>query len=144
MSVKYESRVTWEVDTNRLRCNPIFHGLPRYDAVVFNTHQGQVFAKLVYMFACKYNDKYYGIAYVQALDAPIGSRGRKKEADLGLYRLRARARNNCEFIAVETITRGALVVENPDQSNEYFVVDTTDPDMFVRMEELHSARFPKS
>ena len=52
LTIKYESTVTWEVETDRLRCNLSFYGQPRYDAVIYNTETGLTFAKLVYVFVC--------------------------------------------------------------------------------------------
>ena len=93
------------------------------------------------MLACNLAGRRYGIAYVQALDALIETRGQWKDIDLGLYRLRVRQISQCEFIPVEAIVRGALVIENPNERGEYFVVDTIDTDMFLRVRELYRARY---
>ena len=67
------------------------------------------------MLACNLAGRRYGIAYIQALDAPIGTRGQRKDIDLGLYRLHAKQISQCEFIPVEAIVHGALVIENPNE-----------------------------
>ena len=83
------------------------------------------------MLACNLAGRRYGIAYIQALDAPIGTCGQQKDIDLDLYRLHARQISQCKFIPVEAIVRGALVIKNPNERGEYFVVDTIDTDMFL-------------
>ena len=144
MTVKFESMVTWELELDRLRCNPSFYGRPRYDTILYMTDKGAAFGKLVYAFVCEVKEERFGIAYVQGLDAGVGTRGKRKDRELGLYRLRAKPRSQCEFIPVEAIVRGALVVDNPNDHEEYFVVDTIDQDIFVRIMELHKLRFPDS
>ena len=79
--------VTWELEVDRLRCNSNFHEQPRYDAVIFRTEEGVVFAKLVYVLACNLAGRRYGITYVQALNALIGIHRQQKDINLSLYRL---------------------------------------------------------
>ena len=60
---------------------------------------------------------------------------RRKDKDLGLYRLQLRAKRY-EIIPLESIVRGALLVPDSDNPEEYLVVDTIDSDMFLRMKSL--------
>ena len=82
----------------------------------------------------------YRLALVQPFDEPIASRDRpKKDQDLGF--LRVCSRKSSEFIFVESIVRGALVVTDRDPSrkhDERLVVDLVDTDMFLRLRNLHN------
>ena len=60
---------------------------------------------------------------------------RRKDKDLGLYRLRLKA-NQYEIISLESVVRGALIVPDVDNPGEHLVVDTVDTDMFLRMKSL--------
>ena len=59
--------------------------------------------------------------------------------------MKARKRSECEFIPVESIERGALVVADPTapQGDGYFVMDIIDADMYMRMKQMYRARFGK-
>ena len=58
-----------------------------------------------------------------------------KDKDLGLYRLQLQAKWY-EIIPLESIVRGAFLVPDSDNPEEYLVVDTIDSDMFLRMKSL--------
>ena len=60
---------------------------------------------------------------------------RRKDKDLGIYRLQLRARGH-QIISLESVVRGALIVSDADKPEEYLVVDTVDTDMFLRMKQL--------
>ena len=60
---------------------------------------------------------------------------RRKDKDLGLYRLRLKA-NQYEIISLESVVRGALIVPDVNNPEESFVVDTVDTDMFLQMKNL--------
>lgn len=132
MRVDFTSVVTYETETDYLRCNPKFHGNPRYDGVIINTGQKVIFAKLVFIFEYSFEGITEPLALVWPLDAPTGPRSRK-DKELGLIRVRAVPRVDCEFIPVQSIIRGAMLVDDPDAADEFFVVDVVDTDMFMRM-----------
>lgn len=89
------------------------------------------FVRLLHLFRVTVGTRSHDLAYVEAYCRPPGSM-RRKDKDLGLYRLRLRA-TRYEIIPVESVVRGALLVPDSDNSEEYFVVDTVDADMFLRM-----------
>lgn len=127
----------WKAKTDYLRCNPSFHGQPRYDYILVNTAQGEIFAQLLFIFICKINDIAYPLALIHPYDEPIQQYPDKDE-DLGLYQIQAGSRKTSEFISVESIIRGALVVDDFETENQFLVVDVVDSDMFIRMQELLS------
>lgn len=70
----------------------------------------------------------------------IPSRERpRKDADLGFLRVRARPRKQADFIFVDSLIRGAVLVDDygSEHHDERFVVDTLDSDMFIRLRHMH-------
>ena len=137
MKVVYESKADWNAKTDYLRCSPSFHGSPRYDFVLIDTAEGEIFAQLQFIFICKVNKIEYPLALIHPYDKLIKEYP-QKDIDFGLYRIRATTRKSTEIISVESIIRGALVVSDFETDDHYFVIDSTDSDMFLRMQELLS------
>ena len=133
--------VIWKLEVDCLWCNPNFHGQSRYNAVIFRTEEGVIFAKLVYVLACNLAGRRYGITYVQALNALIGIHRQQKDINLSLYRLCVKQISQCKFIPIEAIVCGALVIKNPNKWGKYFVVDIIDTDMFLWVRELYRAHY---
>jgi hypothetical protein len=94
-----------------------------------------VFAKLVFIFVCTIGGASYPIALVQVYDHPTGQR-RRKDKDLGFYRIQGKPRNVCEFISIHTIIRGALLSEDYEKPGDFLVMDVIDTDMFLRMKSI--------
>ena len=128
--------VDWTIRTDYLRCSPEFSGRPRYDFVILKLSQGCVLAELVFIFVCRVGGQEYCLALVQRLTK--SSRGGVKEVDkkLSIYRWEIRPRTRCEVISVDSIVRGAVLVKDPKYKGDYFVIDTLDEDMFLRMKQL--------
>ncbi|KAJ7265517.1 hypothetical protein C8J57DRAFT_992587, partial [Mycena rebaudengoi] len=78
----------------------------------------------------------HAFALVQPMDAGTGQLTSKDKA-LGFYRVRAKPRQNSEFISVHSIVRGALLVPAGDRHGEYLVVDVVDEDMFLRLKSMY-------
>ena len=74
----------------------------------------------------------HAFAYVKLYCRPPGSL-RRKDKDLGLYRLKTQ---KYEIISLKSVVHGAVLVPESENSGEYFVVDTIDADMFLRMKGL--------
>ena len=130
--VNYESVVDWKIKTDILRCNQSFHGRPRYDHVLVVTEDGHFFARILRLFQIDMGGQSHPVAYVKSY---CRRRAGRKDKDLSLYRVRVKA-NPYEIISVQSIVRGALLVQDSDSLDDYFVVDTVDGDMFLRMQTL--------
>ncbi|KAK1215699.1 hypothetical protein PQX77_021704 [Marasmius sp. AFHP31] len=116
----YQSLVGWEVQCDFIRAHPDFFRNKRYDA-------------------CEVQSEDYEFALIQPYDAPTGSK-QVVERDMGLYRVRARPRKDSQFVPARTIIRGAVLVEKYGQNfgtEDYFVMDDIDEDMFLRMQVLY-------
>ncbi|KAG1903490.1 uncharacterized protein F5891DRAFT_946968 [Suillus fuscotomentosus] len=134
LRVNYESMVDWRQYTDYLRCNPKFFNAPRFDCVFIQTNQKVILGRLLLLFECPVGDNVFPLALVHPYDAPIGVRLRK-DKHLNLLRVRAKPRAQAEFFSTRSIIRGALLVH--DENLDYFVVDTVDTDMFLRVKEMH-------
>jgi hypothetical protein len=133
IKVQYESMVDWHTKTDYLRCNPKFSGRPRYDFIMVDRPQGRTFAQLVFVFVCRVNDCDYHLALVQPLEKQSRTNTRSVDKSLSIFRWHIRARNRCEVIPLNCIVRGAVLMADPKYKGDYFVVDTLDEDMFLRV-----------
>ena len=131
--MNYESKVTWKTCTDYLRCNPNFYGKARYDFVIVDTAPGIIFAQLLSMFLCVVDNKVYPLALIHPYDAGIQGPRRRKDKELELLRVRVKPRVEAEFISLHSVIRGALLIQDFDSDSDYFVVDTVDTDMFLRL-----------
>lgn len=122
------------MQTDYLRCNPEFNGRPRYDFVLINLPRGRTFAKLVFVFVCRVAGRDYHLALVQTLEKkprPLDVRTIDKR--LSIYRWHIRPWNRCEVIPLDCIVRGAVLVADTKYAGDYFVIDTLDADMYLRL-----------
>ncbi|KAG1773661.1 hypothetical protein EV702DRAFT_1181089 [Suillus placidus] len=109
LRVNYESLVDWKQYTDYLRCNPRFFNAPRFDWVFIRTQNGVILGHLVFLFQCAIGNDF-----------------------------RAQPRTKAEFFSVRSIICGALLVQDSGGNPlDYFVVDTMDTDMFLRVREMH-------
>ena len=136
LKVRYESTVDWREKVDYLRCNPSFHGQPRYDCIIVDTVRGPIFARLVCAFNYKIEGEDYPIALIHPFDAAVSGPRRQKDTDFGFFRICAKPRTSCEFIFVRSIIRGALLVEDFGREGDLLVVDTVDTDMFLRLQQM--------
>jgi len=125
--------VDWYTKTDYLRCNPLFSGRPRYDFVFIDSERGRRFARLVFVFVCHVNGCDYNLALVQGLDKSTRTTTRSGDKNLSIYRWHLRSRDRCEVIPLEDIVHGAVLIADTKYSGDYFVLDTLDADMFMRM-----------
>ena len=133
--INYESMVDWCQRTDYLRSNPRFFGSPHFDCVFIRlTENTVILGRLVFCFKCLVGNNMFPLALVHPFDVPTGLRTRK-DKDLNLFRVRARPRAQAQFFPVRSFIRGALLVA--DGPSDYFVVDTADTDMFLRIKMMH-------
>ncbi|KAJ7263229.1 hypothetical protein B0H12DRAFT_1069079 [Mycena haematopus] len=108
LKIFYQSLDDWSDEADFLRCNPNFHGRPRFDAALVSTATGKIFVQLIHIFEVSANGKVYPFALVRPLDAPVGVVS-AKDKDLKLFSVRAKPlRQASEFIPVRSIIRGAV------------------------------------
>ena len=90
--------------------------------------------QLVFLFTCRVGASAYPLALVQALERnPRHGVVRDTDKKLSISRWRIRARSRCEIISVQSIVRGAVLIPDTKYAGDYFVVNTIDADMFLRV-----------
>jgi len=135
LKVNYESTVDWKQATDYLRCNPSFHGQPRYDcALIQLTPERSAFVKLILMFKCHLPDidGSFDFALVQPYTAGTGSH-RRIDRELKLTRVKAIPRASSIFVPLASVIRGAVLFPDREHQGEFIIVDHLDSDMFLRM-----------
>ncbi|KIO04654.1 hypothetical protein M404DRAFT_26107 [Pisolithus tinctorius Marx 270] len=137
LKVNYESRMDWWQATDYLRCNPSFHGKPRYNTVLFQlSHSEIAFARLVFMFSCNIPDfGTYQFALVRPYTANINAARSSFDNTFRLVHVKACPHTASIFIPIRSIVRGALLYPDPKYKDKYFVVEHIDGDMFCRVNE---------
>ena len=142
MRVNYESKVDWRMSTDLLRCAPQFHNALRNDCILYQTTDQAIFGRLLLIFTCSVGGIVWPIAMVEAFDAPLTSGRHLKRAlqkldkDLSFYRVRSKG--NVELIPLQSLICGALLVPDWNRPSDYFVHDTVDADMFLRIREMRT------
>jgi len=112
----------------------MFNKHPRYDFVIITTRlQRLAFARLVFIFVCQVNGHNHQLALIQPLEKKSRPNANSVDRSLSIYRWHLRDRSRCEVIEVGCIVRGAVLVEDTKYSGDYFVIDTLDEDMFLRV-----------
>ncbi|KAG1867513.1 hypothetical protein C8R48DRAFT_747364 [Suillus tomentosus] len=109
LQVNYESRVNWRQCKDLLRCNP----------------------------DCSVGETNLSLALIHPYDVGIGVRS-KHDADLGLWRVRAKPQSSPKFISVRSIIQGAALASDPGRQGDYFIINTVDADMFLRLKSLQA------
>jgi len=89
-------------------------------------------AQLLKVFGITFRGQQYYMALVLPFDRPIPLLNRQRDKDLRLTRVRSRKRSESAVVDTETIIRGALLTEEYDYPDEYFVLDAIDDDFWWR------------
>lgn len=139
IKVNYESMVDWKLATDYLRCSPEFHGYPQNDCVLINGGSGkQFFGQLLFIFACRVEGTEFNLARIYPFDAPITNVHRRRDRDLKFLRLRARPRNACQFVSVESIIRGVPIAKDYGTEGDYLVMDPVNSDIWLRFQSIRA------
>jgi hypothetical protein len=129
--LKFQSLEDWTEGQDIMRCNPLFHGEPRFDCVIIHDDAPDLsVARLCDLIRC---------------NLPSG-----KEIDLALVRRFSRSRwkpktawSGCRvldegmessLVSMDYVLRGALLcpVSQCEDEKAHYFVDTVDADMFLR------------
>ncbi|KAF8439411.1 hypothetical protein L210DRAFT_3612603 [Boletus edulis BED1] len=130
-------QMDWREATDYIHCNPLFHGKPRYDAIIFQISLNEVaFAHLEFMFSCDIPGfGKYDFALVRPLTAAISANRNSFDEALRLTHVKARPHTASMFIPIRSIVQGALLYPDLKHKDEFLVVEHIDGDMFLRMKE---------
>ncbi|KAF8547098.1 hypothetical protein OG21DRAFT_1527385 [Imleria badia] len=117
LKVYYESTVDWKLTTDYLCCNPSFHGHERHNCALY-TVAGRTL----------------DLVLIQPMDAPTGPL-RAVDHDLRLRHFHSQPPASTEFISLQSIIRGALLVPDFSRSGDFFLIDHVDGNMFIRAQQ---------
>ncbi|KAF8266993.1 hypothetical protein EI94DRAFT_1771963 [Lactarius quietus] len=120
MKVCYESMVDSQQYLDYLHCSPKFHHMEWHDFVIVKTTTSFIFAKLLFIFTCSFAENCFPICLVLPLDKPTG-KPTLKDQDLRLHCVRASSSTKHFF--VQSLVRGAPLVQDFDRVGDYFVMD---------------------
>ncbi|KAG2114095.1 hypothetical protein BD769DRAFT_1630026 [Suillus cothurnatus] len=103
LKVNYKSMVDWKQATDHLRCNPQFHGSPRFDhALIQLTVDETIFVRLIFLFRCCISNLgSFEFALVQPYTARINS-ARRTDHFFKLTRVKAMPRASSIFIPLNS------------------------------------------
>ncbi|KAJ7347985.1 hypothetical protein DFH08DRAFT_867079 [Mycena albidolilacea] len=130
--VSYEQRIQdWRSLRDIIRCNPLFHGHTRFDSLLFNSDSpGMAFARIYVLLCCTLESKrQFDIALVREYRRS-NWKPRTKWAGCQVHE----EVNSYSLMLMDYVIRGALLTPATDggKENLHFLVDTVDPDMFLR------------
>jgi hypothetical protein len=118
----------------------MFHNHPRFDFVIVDAGDGKsFFAQLLYMFGIFLEDRMCYMALILPLDEAIPrAESVPSDRNFRLTRVRSRRRSDAAFIDINSIVRGALLINSTDgeASDEFIVFDMLDEDMWWRMKSI--------
>ncbi|KAF7371641.1 hypothetical protein MVEN_00019800 [Mycena venus] len=129
--IDYQSTVNWKSATDILRCNPKFHGQPRYDSLIFSAQDDPLaMGQLELIFRCHLPGRVsLDLAMIRTY---CGSSWKPKtRTDCPLREMNTGAM----FISLEHVVRGALLcpIFGSPREAVYYVIDCIDGDMFLRL-----------
>lgn len=129
--LKYQSVEDWTEGTDIMRCNPKFHGRPRYDCVIIHDDApGLSVARLCDLFQCWLpSGKVIDLALVRRFS---GSKWKPRTVWDGCRVLDEKS--DSSLVQMDYLLRGALVCPVSERAREisHYFIDSIDPDIFLR------------
>lgn len=146
LQVDYISAENGDVETDLLRMNPDFHNNVRYDCVLIQaTNTTFTLGRLVAVIGYTPDNHPHELQYAVVIpfDVHISRRGidagtrenQKRCRHLRFKQVRSRKASDSVIIPVESIVRGALLIEDfgGHYADEFILMDVVDADWFLRM-----------
>lgn len=130
--LKYQSKVDWTAERDILRCSSLFQGSPRHDCIIYaDADTPLAFARLLAVLRV-------GVPNGQDIDLAMvhnfrNSKWKPQTAWKGCKVVDEQ--RSVDFIPLDCVARGALLAQARGSSRKdvYFVVDTVDDDMYLRI-----------
>ncbi|KAJ7044579.1 hypothetical protein C8F04DRAFT_1388930 [Mycena alexandri] len=133
--VDYQSRVDWRSARDILRCNPHFHGAPRFDCMIFEDGDDSVaIGQFHFIFRCHLpGGATLDLAMVQPYSRTIWQPNTRTDCPIR----EKLPLKKCHFISLEHIVRGALLAPIYGGKNGmYYIIDCVDEDMYLRINNI--------
>ncbi|KAJ7115714.1 hypothetical protein C8R44DRAFT_709074 [Mycena epipterygia] len=134
--VEYQSRVDWRSARDILRCNPHFHGAPRFDSVIYEDGDDSVaIGQFHFLFRCQLpGGATLDLAMVQPYGRTLWQPNTRTDCPI---RLKLPLKN-CHFISLEHIVRGVLLAPIfGGKDGMHYIVDCVDEDMYLRINNIN-------
>ncbi|KAJ7211148.1 hypothetical protein GGX14DRAFT_565019 [Mycena pura] len=135
MYIDYQCKVDWRGARDILRCNPHFHGAPRFDTVIYEDDESPLaVGELHFIFRCHLpGDATLDLALVQPFRRTTWQPKTRTDCPIR----EKLAPKSCKFIALEHVTRGALMCPIfGGKEGMHFIVDCIDEDMYLRLHDI--------
>jgi hypothetical protein len=134
VKVTFESQVNWYAETNILRTHSSFHGHSQHGSILVDTSNGPSFAKLIFMFSIA-ADNCIGEQKLALIRYYVPSKPQPSDTIIGYKRVSLQPPSASQILSLESLIRGAYVApafgSDGTRSDEYYVNDLIDDDMFV-------------
>ncbi|KAJ7606248.1 hypothetical protein FB45DRAFT_765753, partial [Roridomyces roridus] len=137
--IDFQSRVDWKQGRDILRCNPMFHGRPRYDSVTYSADRDEsAMGRLKFLFRCQLPSKEtIDLALVRPYRRSSWHPPTRTDCPIREWAPARAGQYKTAFIALEHITRGCLLSPIFGASREvFYVMDCVDADMFLRLHDI--------
>ncbi|KAJ7842948.1 hypothetical protein B0H14DRAFT_2351331, partial [Mycena olivaceomarginata] len=132
--ITYQSLEDWRGLRDIIRCNPLFHGHTRFDSLLFNSDSpGMAFTCIYVLLHCTLESKHqFDVALVHEYRRS-NWKPRTEWAGCQVHE----EVNSYSLMLMDYVIRGALLTPATDSEKEnlHFLVDTVDPDMFLRADQ---------
>ncbi|KAJ7107587.1 hypothetical protein C8R44DRAFT_941295, partial [Mycena epipterygia] len=133
--MEYQSKVDWRGARDILRCNPHFHGAPRFDSVIYEDgNDSLAMGQFHFVFRCHLPG---GAAIDLAMVQPYGRTAWQPNTRTDCpVRLKLPLKS-CHFVALEHIVRGALLAPIfGGKDSMHYIIDCVDEDMYLRVNNI--------
>ncbi|KAJ6522057.1 hypothetical protein B0H19DRAFT_973693, partial [Mycena capillaripes] len=140
--VEYQSEVDWRSTRDILRCNPHFHGTPRYDCVIYSASDDPLaMGPLKLLFRCRLPENVcldFGDDISTIIACGRDSSWKPKTRTDCPIRAQASAASS-KFIALTHVIRGVFLCPIfAGRAGMFYVVDCIDEDMYLRINNTSS------
>lgn len=131
--IRYESEDDWNVELDRIRCNPSFWGAERRDTIIAQGEPGSyLFARVMAIFRLTRFPE-HPVALVRYFNALPGRKW-MPPTDIGMQVMKEESKPN--FMLLSSIVRGCHMIptfHDPKKGDCFYLNDLVDPDMYLRL-----------
>ncbi|KAJ7153830.1 hypothetical protein C8R46DRAFT_912239 [Mycena filopes] len=133
--VDYQSKVDWRGARDILRCSSLFHGLPRFDSVIYEDDNDPLaLGQLHFVFRCHLpGDVALDLAIIQ----PFRTTAWQPKTRTDCPVRQKLTLKNSHFIALEHVVRGTLLCPIfGGKDGMHYIIDCVDEDMYLRLNNI--------
>ncbi|KAJ7926365.1 hypothetical protein B0H13DRAFT_2313694 [Mycena leptocephala] len=134
--VEYQSKVDWRSARDILRCNPHFHGAPRFNSVIFEDEDNPfAMGQFHFVFRCHLPGD---VALDLAMVRPFRTTAWQPKTHTDCPIREMMPATTSRFIALEHVVRGALLCQIfGGKVGMHYIIDCIDEDMYLRVNNIN-------